>query len=79
MSRTHRNLKYRHNLCLRIPKTSKEHRDLEGILTDDYVEEYHLSGINRMHKRKSNLPTAWDDLIISAYREEYESDNSDFM
>ena len=69
MSRTFRNKTY--NRCaLRHPKTSQEIRQITHLLDDLKEEDYTISGVNHLHRRL-NLPTSWDDQVVSAY---YESD-----
>ena len=48
-----------------------ERRALTGLLTDSYVEDYPISGINRMRKRLGQLPQEWDDMPVAAYSEQY--------
>jgi hypothetical protein len=70
MARTHRSLPKKSCYCyFRKPKTSQEIRKLKGLLNDLKLEdsEYKLSGVNRMHRY---IPTAWDDIVISAYYEQ---------
>lgn len=55
--------------ALRRPRTFNEISQLEELLIDDDLEDYNISGMNRIKKRK-HLPTAWDDEVISAYYEE---------
>lgn len=68
MSKTHRNLPKK-VLYYRKPKTTQEIRENEGLLNDLKVEEsdYKISGINRMNRY---IPSAWDDIVISAYYEQ---------
>lgn len=70
MARTHRNLEGMNGCALRKPKTTNERRILNGIICDSWYEDYKISGLNRLHHRYSNSPTAWDDLVISGYRQE---------
>lgn len=71
MSRTKRSQAYEwHSGALRHPKTMNEISQLEKILVDDDFEEYDISGVNRIKKRKHHLPTAWDDQVMSAYYQE---------
>ncbi len=70
MSRTFRNRHF-HPGALRNPKTQNEIKQIQFILTDIQDEEYNLSGMNHLHHRLASIPTAWDDLVVSAY---YESD-----
>ena len=70
MSRTYRNTDNIHRYSLRNPKTANERKTLIGLLQDNYVEEYEISGINHIHHRLSNCPTAWDDKVVSAHYQE---------
>jgi hypothetical protein len=63
MARTYRKNGYGY---FRHPKTFNQIRNTEAILTDLQEEEYPISGVNRMHKY---IPTAWDDLHCSAFKE----------
>lgn len=72
MSRTFRKKHYS-SCALRKPKTQSEIKQILGILSDLEDQEYSISGVNHLHHRLSHLPTANDDLVISAY---YESDYS---
>jgi hypothetical protein len=71
MSRTYRNLNDINKCVLRHPKTANERKNLIGLLQDNYVEEYEISGLNHLHHRLVNCPTAWDDKLISGYNENY--------
>jgi hypothetical protein len=74
MSRTWRNLQGRCLAALKRPKTFNEIKQLHG-LQQDYSElewdhptlESPLSKANRTFGR--HIPTAWDDEVISGYRE----------
>lgn len=71
MGKTNRNkdgINY-HSGALRYPHTFNEISQLNEILIDDDLDDYTISGLNRIKKRK-HLPTAWDDEVISAYYEE---------
>ena len=70
MSRTYRNLEGMNRCALRKPKTSNERKTLIGLLQDNYVEEYEISGLNHLHHRLSNCPTANYDRVISGYLQE---------
>jgi hypothetical protein len=70
MSRTYRNLDGMSRCALRHPKTSNERKSLIGLLQDNYVEEYEISGLNHIHHRLANCPTAWDDKVVSGYYQE---------
>jgi hypothetical protein len=67
MSRTYRNLEGMNRCAFRNPKTSNERKNLIGLIQDNYVEEYEISGLNHLHHRLSKCPTAWDDKVVSAY------------
>lgn len=68
MSRTHRKEHY-NKAALRRPKTQQEIKQLNHMLEDIQDEDYDVSGLNRIHGRLQDLPTAWDDKVISAYYE----------
>ena len=70
MSRTYRNLEGMNRCALRKPKTSNERKTLIGLIQDNYVEEYEISGLNHLHHRLSNCPTANYDRVISGYLQE---------
>jgi hypothetical protein len=70
MSRTYRNLEGMNRCALRHPKTSNERKSLIGLLQDNYVEEYEISGLNHLHHRLANCPTANYDRVISGYLQE---------
>ena len=70
MSRTFRNTEGMNRYALRKPKTANERKHIIGLLQDNYVEEYEISGLNHLHHRLSNCPTAWDDKVVSAYYQE---------
>jgi hypothetical protein len=70
MSRTYRKLEGMNRCALRHPKTSNERRNLIGILQDIYVEDYQISGLNHLHHRLSNCPTANYDKVVSGYYQE---------
>ena len=62
MSRTHRSptyWKYPH----RHPRTLNELKQVQ--VTNDYYDSQHSVSI-----RKRDIPTAWDDQVISAYYEQ---------
>jgi hypothetical protein len=71
MSRTNRNVEHIHSGALRHPHTFNEIRQLDGILQEEDLEEYPLSGFNHMHSRENTLPTSWEDAVVSAW---YETD-----
>lgn len=71
MSRTHRK-KFYSKAALRHPRTSNEKSQLQGILHDPDFKEFTLDKMNRIQSRISDrLPTAYNDIVISAY---YETD-----
>ena len=70
MSRTYRNLNDISKGALRHPKTANERKNIIGLIQDNYVEEYEISGLNHLHHRLSNCPTAWDDKVVSGYYQE---------
>ena len=73
MSRTHRNLEGMHKGALRVPHTFNEIRQLDGILHEEDLEGLPVSKVNHMKAREHNLPTAWDDNVVSGYyQEDYE-------
>jgi hypothetical protein len=63
MARTHRNRPT--TRYYRKPHHLNEEAQLRQLLKDRWVEEYTISGTNRIHKRLCNLPDAWDDMVIS--------------
>jgi serine/threonine protein kinase HipA of HipAB toxin-antitoxin module len=67
MSRTRR-LKSNNPCQLRAPRTTAEIRQLVGLLADLRSDDLAISGINRIHRR-TNIPTAWDDIVCSGYRQ----------
>jgi hypothetical protein len=67
MARTYRNLEGIHKCALRKPKTANERKHIIGLINDNYVEGYEISGLNHLHHRLANCPTAWDDQVISGY------------
>lgn len=71
MSRTKRSQAYEWQPnAFRHPKTMNEISQLEEILIDDDLEEYEISGVNRIKKKRNHLPTAWDDQVMSSYYQE---------
>jgi hypothetical protein len=70
MSRTYRDLNGMNDCALRSPKTSNERKHLIGILQDNQYEDYQISGLNHLHHRLSNCPTANYDKVISGYYQE---------
>lgn len=69
MARTIRNLTGMHKYAFRFPKTENERKQLEGVLHDPELMEFSISKLNRIKSREHNLPSSWDDQIISAYYE----------
>jgi hypothetical protein len=69
MSRTYRSAEGWHSGALRFPHTFNEIRQLDGILHEEDLEGLPVSGLNHLKAREHNLPTAWDDKVISAYYE----------
>jgi len=69
MTRTHRNLEGMHRGALRFPHTTKEIRKLDAIVNDPELKDYPVSGLNHMKSREHNLPTAWDDRVVSGYEQ----------
>ena len=73
MSRTNRNLEGMHKGALRFPHTFNEIRQLDGILHEEDLEDLPVSKVNHMKARENELPTAWDDNVVSGYyQEDYE-------
>ena len=66
MSKTERN--HPEWKWLRNPRTTNEIRQNAALLADIKVDDvpYNISGINRLHRY---IPTAYDDIHISAYYE----------
>jgi hypothetical protein len=69
MTRTRRNLEGMHRGALRFPHTTKEIRQLDAIVNDPELKDYPVSGLNHMKSREHNLPTAWDDRVVSGYEQ----------
>jgi hypothetical protein len=67
MSRTNRNLEGMHRCAFRYPKTKNERTQLDTILHDNELMELPVSKVNHMKARGHNLPSAWDDKIVSGY------------
>jgi hypothetical protein len=63
MSHTYRKDSYR---WFRRPKTQQERKQINSILDDIQHNEYRVSGVNHLQRRLLNLPTSWDDIIVSA-------------
>jgi hypothetical protein len=70
MSRTFRKTDGMHKGALRFPHTFSEIKNLDAILHDDELDDFPISGLNHMRAREKNLPTSWDDKVVSAYYEE---------
>ena len=66
MSRTNRNGTKADFYPYRYPKTFNERKQLNTLLYDDEVVLR-----NRDKAKIRNLPTVYDDIIISGYREDY--------
>lgn len=71
MSRTYRKDQFQ-RCHLRKPRSYNEKSQLEEILHDPDVNELPVDKVNRMKSRRghTNLPDAWDDIVISAYYEQ---------
>ena len=69
MARTFRKTEGRHSGAFRFPHTENERKQLEGVLHDPELMELPVSGLNHMKAREHNLPSAWDDRVISAFYE----------
>ena len=73
MSRTFRNLEGMHSGALRHPHTFNEIRQLDGILHEEDLEGLPVSKVNHMNVKKNQLPTSWDDNVVSGYyQQDYE-------
>ena len=73
MSRTNRNVEHIHSGAFRHPHTFNEIRQLDGILHEEDLEDLPVSKVNHMKARENELPTAWDDNVVSGYyQEDYE-------
>lgn len=71
MSRTNRS-KFYSRAAFRHPRTTNEKKQLQYIANDPEIKEFSLSKMNRIQSRISErLPTAYSDIVISAY---YETD-----
>ena len=71
MARTFRQMEGWNSGALRFPKTFNEIRQLDGVLHEEDLEGLPISGLNHMKSRENQLPTCWNDQVISAY---YETD-----
>ncbi len=70
MARTYRNLEGMNRCALRNPKTANERKNIIGLINDINVEGYEISGLNHLHHRLSNCPTANYDKVVSGYYQE---------
>ena len=66
MSRTNRNGTKADFYPYRYPRTFNERKQLNTLLYDDEVILR-----NRDKAKITNLPTVYDDIVISGYREDY--------
>jgi hypothetical protein len=66
MSRTNRNGTNADFYPYRYPRTFNERKQLNTLLYDDEVILR-----NRDKAKITNLPTVYDDIVISGYREDY--------
>lgn len=74
MSRTKRNKTVDLNWkCLRTPHHLNDESTLKQVLKDNYIEDYKLSGVNRIRKRLRKLPDAWEDIVIKSALDKYSS------
>lgn len=64
MSRTHRNPR---SNVFRKPKTYNERKQMASLMHDDEVPLR-----NRDKAKLNNLPTNWDDIVMSSYYEDYD-------
>lgn len=79
MAHTHRNSSYS-SCALRKPRTTNEIRQAYNLLIDNQIEDYNLSGVNRLRSRYSNLPTHWDDIVCSSYyQNDYNKDSNFYV
>lgn len=70
MSRTYRKTENMHRYAYRFPHTFNEIRQLDAVLHEEDLEGLPVSGLNHMRSRERNLPTSWDDKVVSAYYQE---------
>ena len=71
VTRTNRNLPV-NRYPLRKPRSHNEKSQLDEILYDPDLKDLPVEKVNRMRSRRGEsgkLPDAWDDILISAYRE----------
>lgn len=64
MSRTRRNPR---SNVFRKPKTYNERKQIASLMYDDEVPLR-----NRDKTKLKNLPTSWDDIVMSSYYEDYD-------
>ena len=69
MSRTFRRNNDWNSGALRYPQTFREIKQLDGVLHEEDLNDFTLSGRNHLKARENQLPTCWNDQVISAYRE----------
>jgi hypothetical protein len=56
------------NRCaLKQPRTFNRFQQRSAIIADDFIEEHYVSKRSRTHE--AQIPTAWDDVVVSGYRE----------
>jgi hypothetical protein len=70
MSRTYRSKEGIDRYALRYPHTFSEIKKLDGLLHEEDLEGLPFSGLNHIKAREHNLPTSWDDKVVSAYYQE---------
>ena len=70
VTRTNRNLPV-NRYPLRKPRSYNEKSQLDEILHDPDLKDLPVEKVNRMRSRRGHtkLPDAYDDILISAYRE----------
>ena len=80
MTRTNRNLPV-NRYPLRSLRSYNEKSQLDEILHDFELKKLPMSKVNRMRSRRGEsgkLPDAYDDILISAYREtNWKENNND--
>lgn len=69
MSHTERNLPVS-GPGFRHPHTLNELKQLDAILADDRVYNTRVSGLNHARKRRSELPTSYDDVVVGSFAQE---------
>ena len=67
MSRTYRSKEGIDRYALRYPHTFSEIKKLDGLLHEEDLEGLPFSGLNHLKNREHQLPTSWDDKVVSAY------------